>query len=183
MEIRNPKKLPDPALLWDILHYDADNGNLTWKRRDRALFKSDKSQKTWNTRFAGKFASTICPRGYRYLWVFGMRCSAHRVAWAMHYGQWPSLCLDHIDGNPVNNKISNLREVTHAINGANKAKSKRNKSGFTGVSWNKSKGKWQARINLNGDQVWLGLHETKQGAIEARKKAEQNSIYTKRHGL
>jgi len=50
---------------------------------------------------------------------------------------------------------------------------KNNKSGITGVSWNKRWSRWLARIYVNGKDKYLGLHKFKKNAIKARKKAEQ----------
>lgn len=58
----------------------------------------------------------------------------HRVVWELHNGSIDAeLDIDHIDGNPVNNKISNLRLVPHKINMRNMKKNKANKTGVTGV--------------------------------------------------
>jgi hypothetical protein len=66
----------------------------------------------------------------------------------MHYGYIPSI-IDHIDGNPLNNNIKNLRPATEMQNHHNMGISKRNKSGIKGVCWDKSKNKWFARCNFD----------------------------------
>lgn len=81
--------------------------------------------------------------------------------------------IDHINRNPLDNRLSNLNIVTHAENSENKSINKRNKSGVAGVTWHKQRKKWRARINKQGKEYSLGLFESKQDAIEARKKAEK----------
>jgi hypothetical protein len=84
----------------------------------------------------------------------------------MHTGTWPKL-LDHIDGNGINNRLENLREATSSQNAHNMRKSRRNTSGFKGVSKHKATGSWQANIALNGKQRFLGLFDTAKAASEA----------------
>ena len=59
----------------------------------------------------GQEAGCILPNGYRYVGFNGRRLLASRVAWALHYNFWPKNEIDHIDGNPLNNRITNLRDV------------------------------------------------------------------------
>lgn len=66
---------------------------------------------------------------------------------------------DHIDGDGLNNRRSNLRHATKSQNRHNQRISVCSTSGVKGVSWHKSKGKWQARIKLNGTRLHLGLFE------------------------
>lgn len=63
------------------------------------------------------------------------RLMLHRVVWEIHHGPIPDgMIIDHIDGNKTNNKISNLRLVTHRTNSRNSGKRSHNKTGFTGVA-------------------------------------------------
>lgn len=84
---------------------------------------------------------------------------AHRVAWAIHYGEWPKSDIDHIDGDKKNNRINNLRTALPAENLRNKKKTKANKSGLKGVSWDASRGRWRAVIAKNGRQKFLGYFD------------------------
>lgn len=80
--------------------------------------------------------------------------------------------VDHIDGDTLNNQRSNLRLVTHAENIRNRPHlNKNNRSGETGVSWFKLRGKWRARLMINGKDIHLGLFTIKKEAIKARKIA------------
>lgn len=75
--------------------------------------------------------------------------------------------IDHIDGNPSNNRKSNLRICTVSENGFNRGKPKNNTSGAKGVSWNKKSQKWCARIMSNGKDYIIGLFDTIKEASDA----------------
>ena len=77
-------------------------------------------------------------------------------------------CVDHIDGNTLNNNKNNLRWVTITENSMNAKISNTNTSGVKGVCFNKNNNKWIARININGIRVHLGYFETLEGAKQAR---------------
>jgi len=82
--------------------------------------------------------------------------------------------VDHIDGDPLNNQRNNLRFATHAENIRNRTHlNKNNRSGETGVSWFKLRGKWRARIMINDKEINLGLFVNKKDAIEARRIASK----------
>lgn len=73
---------------------------------------------------------------------------AHRLAWVWCYGVWPKYYIDHINHNPADNRIINLREATGAQNQANRGVSKNNTSGFKGVRYYKKTGRWAAAIQI-----------------------------------
>ncbi len=167
-------------VLNDLLVYDATSGMLYWRERSRKYFKRDGDQKRWNTRYAGRGAMT--PNGITgYIDGFILRNMnrAHRVAWAMYYGVWPSGNIDHINGNRLDNRIANLRCVTKGENARNVKRSKLNTSGVTGVS--PFKGRWRACIRLGGAQRHLGIFDTLEAAAQARKAAE-DGVYHPNHG-
>jgi len=72
--------------------------------------------------------------------------------------------IDHIDNNPANNNVKNLRWCSQKENLANQYKRINNKSGFKGVSFDKPRNKYQARININGKIKHLGYYETAEEA-------------------
>lgn len=82
-----------------------------------------------------------------------------------------NLC-DHKNHNTFDNRKENLREATHQENTRNKSKSKSNKSGFIGVSWDKSREKWTVRINTGEKYAYLGRFDSKEDAIKARLQGE-----------
>lgn len=79
--------------------------------------------------------------------------------------------VDHIDGNGLNNRRSNLRTATHSQNMFNQRTGRANTSGFKGVSWHKDMAKWEAHIQANGKKVNLGYFSSPEDASNARKAA------------
>ncbi len=77
------------------------------------------------------------------------RCLLHQLVFLYHYGYIPNK-IDHIDTNPGNNAITNLRACTVQENGANRRIGINNTSGIKGLIYNKQRGYWEARINKNG---------------------------------
>lgn len=73
----------------------------------------------------------------------------HRLAWYLHHGELPVNSIDHIDGNTSNNKIDNLRDVTHQHNHFNQTTAK-------GYTWHKQHKKFHAQIRINGKPIHLG---------------------------
>lgn len=131
---------------------------------------------TWRTKYCQKIvvgadAGVIDRHGYRIICVDGLKYFAHRIVWAFTHDDWPPSELDHIDGNPLNNSISNLRVAERAQNLRNQGLRKCNVSGHKGVSWNKTYNKWQARIQVDKKQLWLGLYDSVDEAAEQYKKA------------
>ena len=84
-----------------------------------------------------------------------------------------NLVVDHINGNPLDNRKCNLRICTIQQNGMNRKVASNNNSGCTGVSKVKRYNKWQANIGYKGKSYYLGLYDTKEEAIKARKEAEK----------
>jgi hypothetical protein len=91
---------------------------------------------------------------------------SHRLAWYLHYGHLPVNSIDHIDGNRINNKIDNLRDVTNQQNQWNQTKAK-------GFCWHKTAKKFQAQIHINGKVKHLGYFHTQQEARNAYLKAKE----------
>ena len=169
--------------LHKLLRYDAELGTLYWREKSAEQFGSESLCRGWNTQYANKEAlACIGPGGYKAGSIYGKRFSAHRVVWAMHYGCWPNLDLDHINGVRSDNRISNLREVSKSVNQKNLAKRKDNTSGYTGVTWHKKNNKWVAHIKLNGVRKHLGSFINVEEAIIARSAAEKEYGFSDRHG-
>ncbi len=83
-----------------------------------------------------------------------------------------NLVVDHIDRNPLNNRRSNLRYITHSKNIFNRNLLKNNKSGYPGISWSKLHNKWTCKIEFQKKVMHLGLFEDKEEAIKVRQAAE-----------
>lgn len=115
---------------------------------------------------AGQIAGSTAV-GYVRIYIDGKPYKAHRLAWLYIHGQWPGKFIDHINGDKSDNRASNLREADRAQNGANIALKSHNTSGLKGVSWYAPNGKWKAQIQVRGQKIFLGYHETKEAAHEA----------------
>ena len=81
--------------------------------------------------------------------------------------------IDHINHDKLDNRKENLRICTNRQNNMNKGLYSHNTSGYTGVSWDKEKSKWEASIKVKGVKKHLGYFGTKDDAVDRRKKAEE----------
>lgn len=133
-----------------LLRYE--DGKLFWKWRDRKLFDSEWAFTVWNKRYAGKEAFTYTNGGYKSGRIYDKGYLAHRVIFCLVYGRWPVSEVDHIDGNPSNNRIENLREVSSSDNSKNMSIMSHNKSGVTGVYFESYTSKWCASIESEGSR-------------------------------
>jgi hypothetical protein len=97
-------------------------------------------------------------------------------------GKFPKLDIDHIDGNGINNKWNNLREVTRSQNCRNIKLASNNTSGFIGVRWNEENKKWRALIGIDRKSKHLGYFDNLEEAIMARKNAERMFGFHPNHG-
>lgn len=155
------------------LEYNPETGLLYWRKGSPRAGKE--AFTTINAR--GYKATTFRPKSGP-----ATTLSAHRAAWAIHYGEFPSGSIDHINGDKTDDKIENLRDVTSAENARNASLSGRNKSGVPGVFIHKQTGKWCAQISAFGKHVGLGLFSSQSDAIIARKAAERVLGYHPNHG-
>ena len=183
------KPLPEIDDVREVLRYDHESGKLYWRVRSIEFFRgtegrsADHTHRQWNGARAGKEAlASPKTRGYLGGKLFGMHVRAHRVAWALHYGQWPKNEIDHINGIKSDNRISNLRDVDAATNSKNQPMSSKNSSGKIGVSWNGSIGKWHAYITIRQTRHHLGFFSDINEAIFARNCAESKFGFHPNHG-
>ena len=123
---------------------------------------------------AGDRAGSLRYSGYWYIKISGKYYKAHRLVWAIVKGEDPPCHIDHIQGKEVGNNIENLRLAlrNEKDNTQNARQYKNNTSGFTGVSWQKDRGKWRARIKIDRKLKSLGYFETAQEAYDAYLKAK-----------
>ncbi len=98
------------------------------------------------------------------------RLQIHNIAWALMTGYWPSLVIDHRNGNPADNRWSNLRLATNQQNSFNQRLPKHNTTGFKGVVATTS-GKWAAGIKVDGVRAHLGTFDTREAAAEKYQQA------------
>ena len=100
--------------------------------------------------------------------------SVHRVVWAMSYNEWPTI-LDHIDGDRVNNKLSNLRIVTSSQNSRNKLGSKNSSVPWKGVSYHIRRKCYESCIWVNNKNIYLGgYRDPKEAALAYNYSAEKH---------
>lgn len=116
----------------------------------------------------GKIIGHDSGQGYLYASLSGSMFAVHRMIWFMCHGRWPKLQIDHINGERADNRIENLRLATHAENCRNARRPVTNKSGIKGVWYDKKYNKFQAYINVNDKQIWLGRFFTIEEAAAAR---------------
>lgn len=163
-----------PDQLHEFFRYDPETGVLYWRERTECWTSngeqcSEKERKRWNTRYAGKAAFGDNGQGYLRGGFLGQTAKAHRIIWAMQTGSWPEGVIDHINGNPSDNRWANLRAASHLQNMQNAKRRRDNKSGFRGVNQNRSR--WEARITANGKTQHLGTFDTPEEAHAAYAKA------------
>lgn len=79
--------------------------------------------------------------------------------------------VDHIDRDPKNNHYSNLRWCDYSQNNRNKNKRAGCSSRYIGVRFHKQIKTWEARLQINGKQKYLGCYDTEEEAYEAFKTA------------
>ncbi|MDH0777534.1 HNH endonuclease [Delftia tsuruhatensis] len=161
--------LPTPEQLRELLRYEPDTGKLFWKERPVEMFKNKQSHGAWNTKYSGSEAFTaVGNHGYLTGSVNDRMYTAHRVIWAVVYGEWPENQIDHANAIRTDNRISNLRQATQQENNRNLRLSKANSSGFKGVSFHSKTGKWRSYISTkDGRKLHLGLFPTPESAHAA----------------
>lgn len=141
------------STLNEWLVYDSETGCLKWKKR-----KSPSAN-------AGDIVGCKNSRGYIHFRIDKISLTCHRTAWAMYYGEWPELFIDHINGDRSDNKISNLRLASRSENNRNAAIRKDNKTGMKGVRFCLRDKKYIAHIRINGKSICLGYFDS---AIQAQ---------------
>jgi len=149
-----------------VLAYDKNSGIFSW-RVDR--FKMKAGDRAGTIRYcANKPYAVIC---YMYHFYY-----AHRLAWEFMNGEIKAdYFIDHINGNGLDNRIVNLRLVTKQQNTLNKI----NNNPYKGTT--PYKGKYQAQIKVDGNNVYLGLFDDRDTAREIFRKAE--SLRNKERGM
>lgn len=173
-------------LLRQILDYDPETGLLTWRERTPDLFSDEgtsaaKRCALWNARYAGTPAFTSRHnRGYLMGFINNRAFLTHRIIWMLVHGEQPD-DVDHINGDRVDNRLANLRNVSRSVNLRNSKMRRDNTSGINGVSREGSR--WAAYITVNRKRKFLGYFYTVEDAAAARKAAEVRvGGFTARHG-
>lgn len=119
------KALPAQDVLLQLLRYDPDTGKLFWHERGAEWFVAKSPARAaalcrlWNERYAETEAFSHVSDGYKVGAVFGANYKAHRIIWKMQTGEDADQ-IDHINGDRVDNRWINLRNVSSSENSRNK---------------------------------------------------------------
>lgn len=156
--------------LKEIISYDPVTGNFIWIKPVANRIK------------AGDFAGTESGNGYISIKIKSKAYLAHRLAWLYMTGKWPKCQIDHDNHIRQDNRWINLFEATNIENSRNRSLSKKNTSGFNGVSWMKGSKRWRAQIRVDGRLIILGLFSDINLAVLARKEADIKYGFSTNHG-
>jgi hypothetical protein len=124
------------------------------------------------SRKLGAYADDNYRREYRTVYVAGKLRFAHRVIWKMVHGTEPEY-LDHINGDPTDNRPRNLRAATHSENMMNAKVHRQSASGVKGVHLRKDNGQWRAYLSKDGKRKSLGQFPTIEQAQSAMTEARK----------
>jgi hypothetical protein len=126
--------------------FDYQDGKLLWK-----VSRS-------NVISIGQEAGTEYARGYKRVYFDGKTHGVHRVIWQMFNGDIPDgMQVDHIDCDPSNNRIENLRLVSSRQNAMNRKR--KGQTGVKNVSFSSEAQKYRVTLQHNGKRVWCGSYE------------------------
>lgn len=158
------------ALLMSLLDYDPDTGLFRWKFYER-------------NHKEGWFAGAETPNGYLTIRIQGKTFYAHVLAWIYMMGYVPQ-SIDHVNRIKSDNRRVNLRETGKSGNAINSKRREDNTSGHKGVSWNESRKKWDAYINVVGRGRMLKQFKTLEEAVAWRElmEAEWHGEFAKAPG-
>lgn len=161
--------LPTRAQVADRLAYDLEAGVFTWLACSDCLPQ-------WNTRFAGQRTGSVdSVTGYVRIRLNNRLYYAHRLAWLLVYGEWPSVHIDHRNGIRTDNRIVNLRLATRAENAQNLGLRRDNACGMTGVWRDRRTGRWHAELRVRGKRHRRGgfstPHEARAVYLALKKEA------------
>jgi hypothetical protein len=140
--------------------FDYKDGNLYWK-----VYKGPRAP-------IGSIAGSVRKDGYCRINIDGKSYLTHRLVWLWHGKELDTnIEIDHINNNPSDNRIENLRLATRLQNEYNKPKK----------GYRFEAGKWRARIKVNGKQQHLGMFDTEDEArlayLTAAKQTQGNYTY------
>ena len=146
------------AELKETLVYNENTGIFTWAVKRNGVKK-------------GAIAGWVNSGGHIQITIKGTHHYAHRLAWLYVHDEHPSGQIDHVNRVKSDNRISNLRDVTHTINQWNVGLKNTNSSGYKGVSYAYRQKKWKAAISSAKKYNHIGYYETKERAYVAYKIA------------
>jgi hypothetical protein len=172
----DPQQVLNELLSFSV--YDRDRGGFV-----RTARRSGPQQ----NQEIGELVGFLHSEGYLQVRLLGFQFQVSHLVWLAEHGSWPQgEDLDHFGQVGTNNHISNLRDTTRAINGKNAQMWSHNTSGYTGVSFDKRRGKYFAYVNVDGKRYYCGYHDTPEAAYAARQAliaAHPEWGFTEGHGL
>lgn len=148
------------AELKEKLNYDSETGIFTWIPRCKYYQRQ--------RLLAGH---SIKNRGHIIIGINGNEYYAHRLAWLWQYGEFPNGAIDHINQNPLDNRICNLRIADKSLNGHNSKMRKNNTTGYKGIIWYSKARKWSVEVMINGSRIRKQFKDL-QLAIQFRKSIQ-----------
>jgi len=150
---------------------------------------------TRGNKIKGSIAGCIRDDNYSVIRIDYIKYQLHIIIFLWYHGYIPENEIDHKDRDETNNRIENLRDVSHQCNSRNRGISKNNTSGVTGVSFISKSRKWLSTITINRKNFGLGLFTNFDDAVKARHEKEidlnwngcnstsPSYIYLKEHNL
>lgn len=148
--------------LRELLHYDPETGVFTWAVSKR------------NGVIRGRPAGCVSARlGYVVIRLDGTLYYAHRLAWLYVHDTFPTMHIDHINGEPSDNRIVNLRDVSNAINRQNERRARVNNLSTGSLGVHKSGTRFVSQISHEGKCTYIGIFKTKDAAHSAYLKAKR----------
>jgi HNH endonuclease len=148
----------DAELVRRLFTYDHANGALIWQEPMHRQVRVVKGQIAG---YVNLYSRCIV------IMLDGKNYKAHRLIWLYVTGSWPVNCIDHINGDPYDNRFDNLRDVTHQVNLQNIRKASRQKKRSSLLGAFRNHNKWMSRIKVNGKDKYLGNFETEEEAHAA----------------
>ena len=139
----------------ELMSYDAATGVITWRKRMNARVP------------AGSPVGCLSKRGYVITLIGRKNYFVHRLAWLLVMGEWPAGVIDHIDGDPANNRWGNLRESTPALNSQNQRRAMGGRAPGALLGTSPKRNKWVAVIGINRKRIHLGTFDTAEEAHAA----------------
>ena len=161
----------------DFIYYSEDLQELVWKERTEEQEPEPRLRNSFNKRWANKpVVGSVTTNGYRQVSLYGKTYSYHHVVWFLKAGEWPSMQIDHINRDRLDNKFDNLRHVSASQNCRNSPLRSNNTTGVVGVA--KRGQSWGAYICGRS----LGRFSEFEDVVACRKAAEVKEGFHENHG-